>query len=187
MTPREPRDILIAAEGDVFLAPVGTVLPAAVGDALDPAFIELGYVSEDGVTLSPNTSTDGIGAWQSLAFVRTVISSQDVQLSFELMQWNDQSLELAFGGGVYTAGIAGDWTFDMPLPDEIKEHALVIQAVDPNGSEYWPIFERVQLESTGDIVFARENNSGLPTTLRALAGSNGRAGSILGLSASLVP
>lgn len=187
MTTREPRDIAIAADGAVYIAPTGTTMPTDATTALDAAFLDLGYISEDGVTLSPNTSTDGIAAWQSLAFVRTVVSEQDVQLAFEMMQWNENTLVLAFGGGVYTAGVAPEWEFDLPTPDEISEYACVVEALDPNGSIYRMAFERVQLESTGDIDFARTNNAGLPTTLRALAGTGGRAGKILGSSASLVP
>ena len=187
MTTREPRDIAIAADGSVSIAPTGTAMPTDADEALDAAFIDVGYISEDGVTLSPNTSTDGIAAWQSLAFVRTVVSEQDMQLGFELMQWNETSLQLAFGGGVYTAGVAPLWEFDLPTPDEILEYACVVDALDPNGSKYRMAFERVTLESTGDIDFARTNNAGLPTTLRALAGTGGRAGTIYGSSVSLTP
>ena len=187
MTTREPRDIAIAADGSVNVAPIGTTLPTDATTALDAAFVDLGYINEDGVTMSPNTSTDGIAAWQSLAFVRTVISEQDLQLSFEMMQWNEETLKLAFGGGVYTAGVAPEWDFKLPTPDEVQEVACVVEALDPNGSIYRMVFERVQLESTGDIDFARTNNAGLPTTLRALAGTGGRAGTIYGSSASLAP
>lgn len=182
---RDPNDIVIAGNGDVNLAPVGTILPTNADDALDAAFSALGYVSEDGVTFSPNTSTEGIPAWQSLVPVRTVVTDSDFQLSFELMEWTENTLIAAFGGGLYTDNGDGTWDFQFPLPEEIGEFAMVIDALD-GPRKYRLVFERVQLESTGDVTFQSSDDAGLPTVMRALAGANGRPGVIYG-SAPFTP
>ena len=45
-----------AVDGAVFSAPIGTALPTSTSAALNAAFANLGYVSEDGVTNSNGLS-----------------------------------------------------------------------------------------------------------------------------------
>ena len=49
--------------GAIFRAPLGTTLPTDATTALDEAFKQLGYASEDGVTNSNSPETDQIKAW----------------------------------------------------------------------------------------------------------------------------
>ena len=49
--------------GAVFRAPVGTTLPTTAKEPLDPAFLDMGYISEDGVTNSNTRETEEIKAW----------------------------------------------------------------------------------------------------------------------------
>lgn len=51
------------AQGAVFVAPIGTALPTTSQGALDPAFVNLGYISEDGLVNSIETDTEQINAW----------------------------------------------------------------------------------------------------------------------------
>ena len=52
-----------AATGAIFVAPLGTTLPTDATTAKNGAFVELGYVSEDGVTNSNSTNSADIKAW----------------------------------------------------------------------------------------------------------------------------
>ena len=49
--------------GAVFWAPLGTTLPENASDSLPEAFVNLGYVSDAGVTHSVAESSDTIRAW----------------------------------------------------------------------------------------------------------------------------
>lgn len=49
--------------GAIFWAPLGTELPTSANAELDPAFVNLGYVTEDGVTISTEEESDTIKAW----------------------------------------------------------------------------------------------------------------------------
>lgn len=54
----------IPADGAaVYAAPLGTPLPTSAAEALDPAFVDLGWVSEDGVTNSISRETTKHRAW----------------------------------------------------------------------------------------------------------------------------
>ena len=49
--------------GCIYRAPVGTSLPTDVTTALNGSFVEMGYISEDGVTNSNSPSSNKIKAW----------------------------------------------------------------------------------------------------------------------------
>lgn len=53
----------ITGSGGVMVAPAGTEVPTSYGEALDPAFVKMGYVSEDGVTRTTDFDTDDKFAW----------------------------------------------------------------------------------------------------------------------------
>lgn len=49
--------------GAVYVAPLGSTAPTDASTPLDAAFKLLGYISEDGVTISEDRSSDSITAW----------------------------------------------------------------------------------------------------------------------------
>ena len=48
----DANELLVASSGSVYVAPVGTTLPTSATASLNAAFTELGYVTEDGVSLN---------------------------------------------------------------------------------------------------------------------------------------
>ena len=49
--------------GAIYRAPIGTTLPTDASTALDAAFVNMGFVSEDGVTNSNSPESDELKAW----------------------------------------------------------------------------------------------------------------------------
>ena len=49
--------------GAIFRAPLGTTLPTDATSALDNAFVELGYVSDDGVVNANTPESEKSKAW----------------------------------------------------------------------------------------------------------------------------
>lgn len=127
----DTSEIRVGASGTVYVAPTGSTLPTDESTALDAAFIELGAINEDGVTLSPSRSIEKIRAWQSAKAVRTVITEDELALSFSLMQFNEITLPLALGGGSI-ADNTGSYTYTPPAAGTVDERAFVIEWVDGN-------------------------------------------------------
>lgn len=178
--PNEVIETVIAANGLVATAPIGTVLPTDATTALAAEFTTLGYVGEDGVIFSPSPETDGLMAWQSLQPIRTFLTAYDFEAGFTLLQWNGDTLVLAFGGGQYTDNGDGSFDFLLPTPEEREELSMVIEGYDGD-KRYRIVLDRIELSDTGDINFQRADAAGLEVTVKALAGfTDGRPGAIYG-------
>lgn len=94
----------VAITGMVAYAPVGTPAPTSASDDLDAAFVDVGYISEDGVTEARERSTENIIAWQNADVVRTVTTEANITVSFTMIETNPNSLELYYGSPVAVDG-----------------------------------------------------------------------------------
>lgn len=63
--------------GAVYVAPIGTTLPTNATAALDEAFVNLGYCSEDGMTNSMAIKSEEIKAWGGDTVLRAQTSFDD--------------------------------------------------------------------------------------------------------------
>lgn len=174
-------NVIVAANGLVALADVddSPTLPTDATTALDGAFTEVGYIDDEGVNFAPEIAVDDIPAWQSLSPVRTVLTAYHLNVSMNLMEWIEQNLVLAFGGGVFVDNADGTWDFQLPAPGERKTYVMVIEGHDGD-ERYRIVLERVELQDTGDITFNKGEASMFPITVKALAATDGRPGSIYG-------
>ncbi len=174
--PNDANAIPVAANGKVYVtAYTGSeTLPTDSTTAMNAAFTEVGYISEDGVSFSFATEQEGIPAWQSLYPVRTVVTGTELEASFSMLEWNEDSLKLAFGGGTWTDNADDTYDFEPPLAGEGSDFAVVIDATDGTKS-YRIVLPRVSVTGLGDITFVRGEASALEVTLSGLADSTGQA------------
>lgn len=88
-----PNQVTTAA---VWFAPVGTAVPKDATAKLGAEFVQAGYVSEDGVSLSADYSTTDIKDW-SKSTIRTVLDEFTGEISFQFMQTDLETLQILFG------------------------------------------------------------------------------------------
>jgi hypothetical protein len=130
--------IRFAPDGMIYLAPVGgsLVLPTEVGDGLTaPAgFKALGYVSENGVTMTPSIQTTPLPAWQSAAPVLYNVDSAAFQLQATLLEASKLVTETFFGAEwqevvedvAGTPTPTGEYRLNLSSLPELKEFAIVV-------------------------------------------------------------
>ena len=126
---QDSSEVVIGANGSVYTAPYGTALPSNISTALNAAFLEHGFVSEDGVTFRDDKEIEDIPAWQSFYPIRKVVAAKTSGVECVLRQFNPDNAVLAFGGGEVdvTAGVA---TYTPPVPGELAEISMVVEWVD---------------------------------------------------------
>lgn len=95
----------IESTGAIMSAPIGTDLPTSAVDDIEAAFVGSGFISEEGLTLSPSISTADIREWGG-SLVRRLKESFDGTLSWSNLETNEASLKMAFGDDAVTATAA---------------------------------------------------------------------------------
>lgn len=82
--------------GAVLSAPLATAAPTSAVTALNAAFEDSGYVSEDGLELAPSITTTSIKEWSG-AVVRKIVEEFDGTISWAHLETNEASLKNYFG------------------------------------------------------------------------------------------
>ena len=97
--------------GMFYHAPVGTPLPAEANATLDTAWKEVGYVSQDGLSVSINASTESIKDWAN-RIVRVVVTDSEETAQASVIATTEETLATVRGeenvvsaNGTITAGL----------------------------------------------------------------------------------
>lgn len=163
-------EIRVGANGSVYVAPTGTTLPVEPDDALDAAFVDLGAITEDGVTLSPSQSIEKIKAWQSSKAVRVLKTEDELSVGFTLMEWNEDTFGLAFGGGTVSATTGTETKWVPPAAGSVDERAFVVEWTDDTIT-YRLVIPKGIVSETGEIALKKSDASGLEVTVEVLGSS----------------
>lgn len=168
-------EITVGQSGQVYVAPVGTALPTTPTASLNAAFVGLGYLNEDGATVNVNPDFQDFNAWQEFSPVRIDKTAQNAQVSFSLMQWDEDTVPLAFGGGTVTSPSSGVYRYELPTPSTgLDERALILDADDGGEHHRW-IFPRVIAVEAVETNYRRSAEALLPITARVLIPTGGVA------------
>ena len=123
-------EIVIGSNGSIYVAPVGSAVPASISTPLDSDWSELGYVTEEGVTWVDGKTLGAVRAWQSFYDLRRFVESKEGSAAFQLMQWNRDTVLFSFGGGDITEPVPGDFRFTPAPPEELDERMLAVEWQD---------------------------------------------------------
>lgn len=158
----DSSNVAVAVTGVVSVAPTGTAAPTTASSALNVAFKDLGYISEDGVTETRDRSTNEIKAWQNGDTVREVITDASLSYSFTMLETKKETVELYYGSAVTDA--TGVLTVVPSATGGRK--AFVIDAVDGSNliRTYIP---QGEVTEVGDVVFVNGEAIGYEVTIRA--------------------
>lgn len=129
--------------GAVHFAPLGTTLPTDATTALDSAFVDLGYVSEDGLTNNNSPESDTVKAWGGDTVLNLQTDRPDTFALTLIEAMNQNVLKAIYGesnvtvdndGNVSVQATAEDmssgaWVFDMILKGGRAKRVVV-----PNGT-----------------------------------------------------
>jgi hypothetical protein len=163
----DAEDLVVAANGRVYVAPTSTPLPTDESETLDSDFVDLGYLTEDGITVSPSMSVESVQPWQSFYSVREIVTSRELTLGFELLQFNADTTVLAFGGGTVTEESSGHYKMVPPSPETVDKRACVVDWSDGD-KQYRLVVPVCMVSEGGEFSLSRTAPATLAVTLKAL-------------------
>lgn len=144
--------------GHVYYAPVGTAEPANISAAVDTDdWTELGHVSDAGPRFSFGKANTPIRSWQSFPNPVRVLKGESINaISYDLMQWQRETLALALGGT--WSGTSPNFVFT-PSDSGVDPVALIVELVD--GTAKWRFIVR-KTENQAPTDFAAVGSGASP-------------------------
>lgn len=125
----DSAEVLVGANGAIYVAPTTGTAPTNATGALAAEWFNLGYADENGVTLRDGKTIQNVEGWQSFYPLRRLITARDFSVSFALLQWDYETVKLAFGGGTVT-GSGGTYKYVPPDPATLDSRSLVVDWLD---------------------------------------------------------
>lgn len=170
------NETVVGGTGQLYVAPVGTALPASESASLNAAFEGLGYTSEDGVSINKALDVIRLGAWQTTKDVRRIRDNEAFRITANLLQWNESNVPLVFGGGTISEPTTGHYKYTPPaVTDAVVEKALILDVQD--GTEIIRfVVPRGSVTDAVDSQFSRGQFSGLPLAFEDMEPNDGSAG-----------
>lgn len=168
----DSSQIVVAGTGTVWIAPYGTTLPdgsTAVRETLDAAFVDLGFTTEDGVTLTDGVSVEEINAWQSSYPVRRLVSEYTGSVAFDLLQWSKDIFEQVLHGAVTETVVDSVHKFTPTRDGVIAEKSLVVD-FDDGTEEYRWVVPKVGLSADIEIPLVKTAAAAVPTEWGVIGG-----------------
>ncbi len=167
MAGKETDQIVVGANGTVFVAPVGTAAPIDSDSALAAGWVDMGYINENGVVFRDSKTLAEIRVWQLFYVARRIVTGRDAQIVFALSQWNDDTVKLGFGGGTVTepdpVGRPGEYKYVPPAPETIDERAAIVAWTDGT-RDYRLHIPRGMVVEAVETNLVRTSNAELPIT-----------------------
>lgn len=158
--------------GAVHWAPLGTALPLNATATLAAAYVDMGYISEDGVTNSNEREAEEIKAWGGETVLTTQTDKTDTFGLTFIESMNIDVLKRVYGAANVTGDLetgievksnakeleAGVWVIDMVLTGNCLKRIVI-----PNG----------KISEIGEISYTDSDVTGFECTITALPGTDG--------------
>lgn len=173
--PKDASELHVASDGSMSAAPVGTTMPSDPTTALNGAFVDLGFFTEDGVTFTDTPSVEELRAWQAADPIRRLVTSRALTVAGSLMQVNQENFLVAFGGGIWTSPSSGVYKYTPPASaDPLAESAVVVRSADGSKHNDYNVY-RANITEAVESQLQRSSAQLLPITFSALTPAAGGA------------
>ncbi|HWU28026.1 MAG TPA: hypothetical protein VN041_02910 [Microbacterium sp.] len=147
----------------IHLAPLGTTLPTDIDGVLDPAFEDVGWLSDDGVTESLTGSVEKKRGHQGNGVVRTRISEPGTTVTFSALESKAQTMGLRYVEKTSTVTAGVRKTTRGP-GQRITARAAVLDFYDADETTVKEryIIPRLEIAPNGDRVLNNADIATLP-------------------------
>lgn len=153
--------------GVVFVGDKTSKLPTDGTSALDSTFVNVGYISDDGIENDTDIKTKDVTEMGGRT-VLTVISSYSETYAFTMDETNATALALRYGTSNVKTGTDGAITIDHAMPDG-ESKPVVIEIPMTNGKIKRILIPEASLSDVDKITYSSGDPIGYSVTLAANA------------------
>lgn len=157
--------------GAIYRAPLGTSLPESTKAVLDSAFVNLGYVSEDGLTNSNSPTSNNIKAWGGDTVLAMQTEKPDT-FKFKLIEaLNEDVLKAVYGDDNVTSA-DGDIKVSANSSDQ-EDASWVIDMIMKGNKIRRIVVPNAKITEIGDIVYKDSDAIGYDVKITAVPDTSG--------------
>lgn len=160
---------LLGVTGSAHYAAVGATLPTGLEAYTEP-FVNLGWISDEGLTESISEEKTAWTPWQSVGPIRSQVTSQ--QFTFQLTLWSIGGLANALRYGVPESDMTYDavgefveFTQGGEIPKDFR-FVLPLDLLDGDKHRRF-ILPSASVEERGDVIYTKSELVGYPFTFAA--------------------
>jgi len=158
--------------GAIYRAPLGTSLPSDATTSLGGSYVELGYISEDGLVNTNSPETENIKDWGGTDVLNVLTEKTDEFQCTLIEVLNEDVLKAVYGASNVTGTLATGIAVTANA-DEQEEAIWVVDMVMRNGVLKRIVIPNGKISELGDITYKRNEAVGYEITLTGLADSSG--------------
>lgn len=159
--------------GHVYRAPLGTTIPTTAVATLATAFVDMGYISEDGVTNSNSPESDTIKAWGGTPVLNVQTSKDDTyQLTF-ISAMNAEVQKMVYGDDNVTGTDVSTGIAVTANAKELEDYIYVIDMIAKGNVAHRVVIPQAKPTAIGDITYTDSDVVGYDTTLGCTADASG--------------
>lgn len=165
----DASEVLVASNGHIYVGPTTATAPTDATSSMGTGWVDLGYATEAGVTLTPSQTVVEIMAWQEFYPVRRIVTAKAFDVAFSLLQVNSATLALALGGATPSAGSgSGEFEIAAPSTSVLDERSMALDIID-GVKQYRVYIPKGMVTDLGAMTFSRGAAVEFPITFGAVA------------------
>lgn len=158
------------AGGYIFRAPLTATIPTDNTTALGSDFINLGFISEDGISESIETDTENIVDMNGTT-VYTATSSREETITLTLIEVKADALKVAYGDANVTT--ASDVITVKHNGNDMGQHAYVFELLLKNNRKWRQVVPVGSVTEVGDLTISSGEVVGREVTITCAADAQG--------------
>jgi len=181
---KDASKLLYAGDGEIYLAVVGTALPVDVVTALPVAWKGMGFMAEDGVSITGDVDTNDVMAWQTPDPIDIRVNARNISIQGDFLQYNQETFDIAFGGGGVWTGTTLV-TYASASGSNAKYWACTVETIE-NAKKMRFTFPKIAVAESGEVPLRRNKNAETSVSFRALNTGSGNTMNVVTDVASLL-
>ena len=162
---RTVAQILVGADGKAYVGATTAAAPTTSGSTIDGGFSDLGWISEDGLVSSSNTSSNDIKTWDGVT-ARKVITDTEFTFKVKFLQTSKYVLELFHAGSTMSGS-------KMDVKKAVQDHRSFIFDVFDGTIPVRIYIASGEVTEQGDITYANGEAIAYEVTITAYPSATG--------------
>lgn len=158
--------------GAVHWAPLGTTLPTSATESLNAAFVDLGYVSEDGLTNNNSPESDTVKAWGGDTVLSLQTDRPDTFALTLIEAMNEDVLKTVYGSSNVTKDGSGNLTVKATA-EEMTSGCWVFDMIVKGGRAKRIVVPNGTISELGEITYKDDEAVGYNITITDVPDTNG--------------